>query len=162
MPMANLWGALDAAAGCVERSKSGCLLLLLNLMCVVMLGVACYYGHTSWSLKQDGYSVGGTVVALQESAGSGGSGVTYAPVIRYEAAGRAHTFTSNNSSTPPAYDIGERVLILYDTADPSRARIDSWGELWLMPVALGGAALVVAVVINTMAVVSLLRNRAPR
>jgi len=157
--MANLWHFLDTAGGCLERLKSCCLLVLLNLMWVVMLGVAYYYGHTSWSLSQNGSRVGGVVVALEESAGTDGSGVTYSPVIRYEVDGRAHTFTSSNSSDPPAYDIGERVVLLYDPADPERARINSWWELWLMPVVLGGAAIIVAVLINSLMAVSFLRGR---
>jgi hypothetical protein len=124
-----------------------------------MLGAAYYYGRTSWTLSRGGSTVGGTVVALKESPATQDSGVTYAPVIGYEVGGRAYTFTSGNSSDPPAYRVGERVEVLYDPGDPTRARIDSWWELWLMPVVLGGAAVVVAVVVNGMAIRSATRGR---
>jgi hypothetical protein len=158
--MANLWRVFDTTIGCWEQLKSSCLFLLLNLIWMAMLGAAWYYGQTSWSLRRDGSPVVGVVVGLEESPASDRSGVTYSPIIRYEVEGRMHTFTSSNSTNPPAYQIGERVALLYDSADPSRARIDSWWELWLMPVMLGGAALIVAVAINAVMIVSYLRGRA--
>ncbi|HEX8353512.1 MAG TPA: DUF3592 domain-containing protein [Pyrinomonadaceae bacterium] len=150
--MGAVWRAADAAEGCWWHVRSGCLLLLLNLMWVAMLGAAYYYGRTSWALSRGGSTAEGTVVALKVSPATQDSGVTYAPVVRYEVGGRAHTFTSNNSSNPPAYRVGERVAVLYDPGYPTRARIDNWWELWLMPVLLGGAAVIVAVVVNGMAI----------
>ena len=157
----NLWRALDTAGGCLDHLRSGCVWLLLNLVWIVMLGGAYYYGHTSWALSRSGVSVEGTVIAMKESPATQDSGVTYYPVIRYEVGGQTYTYTSSNSSDPPAYHVGERVWLRYDPADPHRARIDSWYELWLMPVMLGGAALIVAVVVNAVAVVSLMRGVKP-
>lgn len=157
--MASLWGALETAEGCWDHVRSGCLLLLLNLICVAMLGGAYYYGRTSWVLSSGGAKAGGKVVALKESPATHDSGVTYYPVIEYEVAGRSYTFTPSNSSNPPAYAVGERVALLYDPSDPGRARVDSWWELWLMPLALGGAAAVVAVVVNGLALRSAMRGQ---
>lgn len=154
----NLWRTLDSAAGCLDHLRSGCLWLVLNLVWVVMFGAASYYGHTSWELSRGGVSVEGTVVALKESPATADSGITYYPVITYNVKGQVYTFTSSNSSDPPAYHVGERVRLRYDPADPHRARIDSWYELWLMPTVLGGAALVVAVVVNVMALMSIVRS----
>jgi hypothetical protein len=159
--MENLWRALDTAGGCLAYLRSGCVWLLLNLVWIVMLGAASYYGQTSWALSQSGVSVEGTVIALKESPATQDSGVTYYPVIKYDVGGQTYTFESSNSSDPPAYNVGERVWLRYDPADPHRARIDSWYELWLMPVMLGGAALVVAVVINVLAVMSIMRGFKP-
>jgi hypothetical protein len=158
--MANPWRFFDTNIGCLDRLMSGGLFLLLTVVWMVMAGVAYDYGEESWSLRRDGSSIGGVVVALKESADS--DGVTYAPIIKYVVEGQTHTFESDNSSSPPAYEVGERVVLLYDSADPSQARIDSWWELWLMPVMLGGAGLILAVVINAMIVVSFLRSRAAR
>jgi hypothetical protein len=160
--MNNLWRALDTAEGCWDRLTSVFFWLLLNVVWIVMLGAAYYYGQTSWSLTSGGATAEGVVVGLKESGATHDSGVTYAPVIRYEVGGRGYTFESNNSSDPPAYEVGERVELLYDRADPARARINSWFELWLMPVLLGGSALVVAVVVNALAVASVVRGRKSR
>jgi hypothetical protein len=40
-------------------------------------------------------------------------------------------------SSPPAYEVGERVTILYDPTSPKEAKINSFGELWLWPLLLG-------------------------
>lgn len=157
--MESLWRALQPAEGCWNHFKSGCLLLLLNLTWVAMLGAAYYYGRTSWALSSGGAAAAGKVVALKESPATQDSGVTYAPVIEYKVAGRSYTYTSPNSSHPPAYTVGERVTLLYDPADPGRARVDSWWELWLMPALLGGAALVIAVVVNGLAFRAAVRGR---
>lgn len=157
--MANLWRVFDTNVGCRNRLWSACVFLLFTLVWMIMVDAAYDYGRDSWWLKRDGSSVSGVVVALEKSADTDG-GVTYAPVIKYEVDGRTHTFTSSNSSDPPSYEVGERVELLYDAADPSEARIDSWWELWLMPVMLGGAAVIMAVVINVTLVVSFLRARA--
>ena len=156
--MGKLLRAVAAAQSFRDYLKLGCLGLLLNLMWVLMLGAAYYYGHTSWELSRSGASAVGTVVALKESPATEESGVTYAPVIKYDADGQAYTFTSNNSSDPPAYKIGQKVDIIYDPAQPSRARVNSWGELWLMPLILGAAAAVIAVVVNAFALVSIMRR----
>jgi hypothetical protein len=42
------------------------------------------------------------------------SNETYTPVVRYlDHAGTAHTFSASWSSNPPAYDVGEHVVVLY-------------------------------------------------
>jgi hypothetical protein len=141
-----------------QRLKAGCLWVLINLLCVGLGVAAYYYGRTSWSLTRDGLSVTGTVVALKESAATEDSGVTYTPVISYEVEGQTYTFTSNVSSDPPAYKVGDPANVIYEATDPSRARVDSWLELWLLPVVLGGSAVIVALVFNVVAVFSLIRR----
>ena len=41
--------------------------------------------------------------------------------------GRTVTFESNNSSSPPAYDIGEKVTVIYPTDKPEKAIIKGEG-----------------------------------
>ena len=52
--------------------------------------------------------------------------------------GRPWRHASGTSSSPPAFDVGERVFLLYDPADPSRARIDSFVARRLLPAVFGG------------------------
>jgi hypothetical protein len=75
----------------------------------------------------DGVVTAGEVVALIPKRGSKG-GTTWAPQVRYRPVGAVATleFTSNYSSKPPAYKLGERVRIVYEASDPTNARIDSW------------------------------------
>ena len=38
---------------------------------------------------------------------------------------------SSTCSTPPSFDIGERVAVYYDPQDPERAHIDSFEQNWI-------------------------------
>ena len=40
-------------------------------------------------------------------------------------------------SNPPAFKVGDRVKVYYDPADPARAMIGTFWELWLAPLVLG-------------------------
>jgi hypothetical protein len=150
--------AINTVDSGLERLKAGCVWVLINLLSLGLAFAAYYYGRTSWSLTRDGVAITGTVVALKESAATQDSGITYTPVIGYVVAGQTHTFTSNVSSDPPAYKVGDPVNVIYKQGDPTRVRVDSWSELWLLPVILGASAVTVALVINTVAVVSLIRR----
>lgn len=51
------------------------------------------------------------------------------PEVTYvDSQGVSHVVEGAVSSRPPAYDIGERVDVLYDPEDPSDAQIDSFLE----------------------------------
>lgn len=141
-----------------ETVKGGCIWVILNLLWIGLALGAYYYGRTSWQLTREGGTVTGSVVGLKESAATQDSGVTYTPIISYEVDGRPYTFTSNVSSDPPAYRVGESVDVLYELHNPSRARVDSWGELWMLPVILGASAVIVAVIVNTVFLVALVKK----
>src|SRR5689334_7195694 len=100
----------------VDRLKSCCMWVFRNLTWIILIGVAVYYGRGSWELKQRGSTVTGTVVSLREVAATHDAGVTYAPVISYDVQGHTYTYESSNSSDPPAYDVGEKVSLLYRPA----------------------------------------------
>jgi hypothetical protein len=80
--------------------------------------------------------------------------VTYHPVIRFTAGdGRAVELHSDFGGTPRSYQVGEQVPVLYDPADPTKARLDTPLATGLVPVIflvigllLIAAAVVVAVV----------------
>lgn len=51
-------------------------------------------------------------------------------------------YRSSTCSTPPAFAIGERVAVYYDSQDPERARIDSFTENWIGSLIVGGIGLI--------------------
>ena len=51
--------------------------------------------------------------------------------------GVPHRITNAVASSPPAYDVGEHVEVIYQPNDPENARIDSFAESWLLPLVLG-------------------------
>jgi hypothetical protein len=70
----------------------------------------------------------GTVVALAPRYSN--NNTTYAPVVRFNDGSRDIQFTSPSSSSPPGYNIGETVPILYLRSNPYNAKIDSFFLLW--------------------------------
>jgi len=47
-------------------------------------------------------------------------------------------YQSSTCSTPPSFDIGERVTVYYDPQNLERARIDSFEQNWMGSLILGG------------------------
>jgi hypothetical protein len=77
----------------------------------------------------------GAVTELIEVRDNEGSSM-FKPVVKFVGPGGEEiSFTSSNSSRPPAYNVGEAVEVLFVPGD---ARIKSFGSLWLGPLILGG------------------------
>ncbi|MFM0366216.1 DUF3592 domain-containing protein [Paraburkholderia sediminicola] len=76
----------------------------------------------------------GTVVSYDQG---GRSWRSYQPVIVFTTArGEREQITGQNSSTQPAYDIGQTLRVFYDPADPAHsAIIDDFGQRWF-PIAV--------------------------
>lgn len=108
----------------------------------------------------------GTVVelALRESRDSDGRrGDTYCPVVRYRtAAGREIEFVSRTCSQPPAYDVGERVRVLYRPDKPYGASLDGFAERWLGTLVLGGIGLIFSLIGWPLVLIPLRRRRLDR
>lgn len=67
----------------------------------------------------------GVVVDLKENNPNDSSSSTYAAVVDYtDSEERKHRFVDSFSSSPPTYDHGQTVSVLYDREDPANARID--------------------------------------
>jgi hypothetical protein len=144
--MTTLQRSLEFAGGCWNGLGASCLLVFFNLVWVAMLAGAVWYGYGSYTLTVNGGVVLGTVIENRPVEDS--EGVTYSPVIDYQVNGETYTYEGENSSSPPAYEVGESVSLRYDRQDPTRARINNLWELWLVPALLCPAALVLALVIN--------------
>lgn len=88
----------------------------------------------------------GTVIDLIGERDSDGD-MMYYPRVRYVTrSGNPVEFTAAVGSSPPAFDIGEPVGVLYDPAEPEEARIDSFFQLWFAALVLGGIGLVFATI----------------
>ena len=71
----------------------------------------------------------GTVVAFVQTTST--DGPTYQPIVAFTpASGGPRKLTSDMGASPPAYDVGDKVTVLYDPADPGDARIESTFALW--------------------------------
>jgi len=75
----------------------------------------------------------GEVVELVSvrSSSTTSSSITYAPCIRFtDKYGRPMEFVSSISSSPPSYDVGERVELIYNPEAPEDARMKGFFAIW--------------------------------
>lgn len=102
---------------------------LFLLLGFAFLAVSAGIGHRTYGFLQTALVADGTVVALEQRRSG-----TYAPAFEFaDAHGVRHRVYSETGSNPPAYEVGERVRVLYPAADPRSARLEGFLELWLGP-----------------------------
>jgi hypothetical protein len=56
--------------------------------------------------------------------------------------GREHKVTSSVGGSKGAFKVGEEVEVLYDPQNPTDARINTFIQMWLGPLVIGGVGLV--------------------
>jgi hypothetical protein len=112
----------------------------------VLLGLAAFFTWRTSAFIQRSQTATGIVTALVPvtSRDSDSKQTTdYAPVFSFRTEnGQTYTVTSSTSSNPPSFAVNEDVTVLYDPADPQQARIDSFVQLWLVPVILGSIGII--------------------
>jgi hypothetical protein len=110
-----------------------------------LLGVAGFFTFRTLRFLGRSVNAEGTITALVQITRSnddqdgGNARITYAPQFSFtDAKGETVTVTSNISSSPPAFDVGDSVGVLYLPDDPEQARIDSFWQLWGVALITGG------------------------
>jgi len=79
------------------------------------------------------------VVGIQQRHGGNSQSRSYHPVLRYRTQeGATKEVVSAVGSNPPRYKEGDSIVILYDPARPDDMRIHSFGNVWIVPLILGG------------------------
>ena len=64
----------------------------------------------------------------------GKSGYLYCPQVVFQIPnGQTFKFQSEVGSQPPAFNVGQQVEVVYQTANPNQAEIDSMMSLWFQP-----------------------------
>ncbi|MBC8144587.1 MAG: DUF3592 domain-containing protein [bacterium] len=102
----------------------------------------------------------GVVIGLAQSQSHSSKSSSYFPVIQYQtSSGETTTFQSNSGSSPPAFEVGERVTVLYDPAQPADASIDSFWQLYALPAIFGIIGLVFFAVGGGMFIAHMLNRR---
>lgn len=91
--------------------------------------------------KRDTWNRSEAIVAeLERVKSSDSSGQTWRPVFSLPVEGKVYTIRSSSSSNPPAYQVGEKVEMLYPAENPSEAVTNTFWGLYIWPVALFGLA----------------------
>lgn len=138
--MRSIEKGMDVAGGCEQQLRFGGMVAVLYGTWGALIACALFFGIPNWQISQVGMRTSGTVVENRELQDS--EGRSYTPIVEFQADGRAIRFEGQNSSDPPAYRVGQRVEVIYDPAQPERARIYRFSELWLAPLLLTLVAVV--------------------
>ena len=104
--------------------------LFIILGCGLLVAALAVFFHT-WHFTRNATRTTGTVVELRESKDKYDGSISYAPVFRFrDSTGTEQTITSSLSQRPAGFEVGESVPVLYRTAAPNSARIDSFSQVW--------------------------------
>ena len=127
-------------------------------MGLIFFGIGAFWAWETLGFVRIAKSTVGKVDRFETRASSrGGTGAarrttTYAPVFTFrDERGKNYTVTSNTGLNRAAYDRGQEVTVLYDPADPERAQIHSFTQMWLLPTifgAVGAGFLIVGLVMR--------------
>ena len=110
---------------------------------LVFFGIGAGLTYRQFMIRQDALEVTGEVYKLNQSCDD--DGCTYSPIVRFTTQdGKPVTYNSSFSSNPPAYDVGEQVIMYYQPDDPQRATIKGEGRVFSFIFAgVGGVVMIV-------------------
>ena len=90
---------------------------------VLMLLIAGYLYYKSIEFKKNSLKTTAEVIELV-SHQSNNNSIMYSPKLSYVVNGEKYFYTSNTSSSPSSYDIGEKVTVFYDPKNPNEIELD--------------------------------------
>ncbi|MFN8355131.1 MAG: DUF3592 domain-containing protein [Spirosomataceae bacterium] len=103
---------------------------------LVMLAVTAFLVYSQYQFLSS--SVKTTGVVIDNIGQRSKKSTTYTPVIAFQTAnGKPITFQGSVSSSPPAFDINEKVEVYYNPANPQEAAIGTFFQLWFLPLIFG-------------------------
>lgn len=114
---------------------------ILIIVGLLLLVAAIVSGVNSYKWLSQAKTTEGKVVELIESRGKKNK-ITYKPRIEYVVDGQLREYTSNTSSNPPDYNIGDPVAMAYSDAH-NKATIATFGYIYGFPVIGGMIAIVI-------------------
>ncbi len=126
----------------MPKNKNGMWLVLYAFF--LLLGcVLAYFSYQQYQKTQqllvDGIRTVGIVkhmVITQDD-----DGAMYSPVFEFtDRANQDHEFKSNIRSRPPAYEVGERVKLVYERKNPSNVKVVSFWGLYAASIILAMVA----------------------
>ena len=127
----------EAANRLQETTRPIIARLFVILGCIFLVGALATSLHT-WRFTHIAQRTTGTVIALRQQTNKDTDGFVYAPTVRFEDAGGVqYTVSSSLYSSPPEFQVGDAVAVLYRGDDPQSARIDRYSQLWGLPTVLG-------------------------
>jgi hypothetical protein len=136
-PIETLVSAPEVAQARLKQAQSyKTIVPILAAVAVLLLGIGVYQSLAISRLEAQGLRAEGRVVRMNSEHGSGSSGYTYYPVVRFRTAGNSTVeFKDSVGTNPPSHRTGDKVTVLYLPGDPQRQAIIDRGFLlnWLIP-----------------------------
>lgn len=103
--------------------------IYLILFGLIFFGIGAGLTYRQRVLENQGSAAQGEVTNLVTSCDD--DGCTYKPVVHFKTeSGKDVSFTSTYSSSPPSYDIGETIQVIYSPENPEKAVIKGEGQVF--------------------------------
>jgi hypothetical protein len=111
--------------------------LLMALVCALLALWGLDMMVHNLRLVLTGLRTPGVIMANDlDCGGRGGHSCDYVPVVRFALpGGQTYVVRTTSGTSPPEFQVGQHVTVIYDPRHPESAVIDSWGDL-LAPLAL--------------------------
>lgn len=127
-----------------QRMTDRQVLLTMPFLALVAVGLmvgGIVSGQGVRDLEKGGIRTPGEVVAIDTSRDSDGDTMYYARIGFETKDGARSEFRDNTGASNPLHRTGDRVIVLYDPANPAHAVIDRKWMNWLLPFGLLAAGL---------------------
>jgi hypothetical protein len=125
----------SATSGRTGQLVGKCIFLVVGL--VFLFGSLISAFRTQLFLSKC-VTVQGRIAGFKAVSTSRHNSLSYAPIFGFGVEdGHFVTVVSHTSSSPPAFKVGELVTVRYPAGHPEAAVIDTFGQLWLMDLAVG-------------------------
>jgi len=130
----------------LKQSFSGAPIILF-IIGFIFFGIGGGLTYHQILFRQDAIQVPGEVISLSESCDD--EGCAYRPNVRFTTLeGETVFYYSNYGSSPPEYDVGENVTILYKSENPEKAIIAGEGGIFrFIFMGVGGALIIAGLII---------------
>lgn len=122
-------------------------LLIVNAVLAILTIAVVLFSRQNFELVLRGEKTTGQVIALAQSTDSEGD-TLYSPVVTFTVGDRTLQIEGITASYPPAYRVGQEVEVVYNPQNLSKAAINKFSELWLLPTVLGGVVATLFVSLN--------------
>ncbi len=120
---------------------------LLLLFGLVLLGIAGWRFQSTMRLLKTGERTKARVLELIPVEGRDGGSTTYQPVFAFVTkANQVRRWAYEASSSPPEWEVGEEVDIVYNPNDPEQARVIGYWGLFVATIILTAIALPLLVI----------------
>ncbi len=117
----------------------GLILVVLLLSSLPFFCIGAWEGWQVWQNNQtfetvEGEVIDNVLISSPDPDDFTRESSSYHPVVRFRTVdGGTSSFTEGVGTYPAKYELGDKVTVLYDPANPSDAQIRSW-EMWFPPI----------------------------